>query len=118
MPPTPTPPSGAPSPASGGTVSFVHHPGDPWSADVRVVVGTQVRITLLPARGYRWTAVESVDPAIGAVTGHVEPDGTAVATVQTVRSGTVTLRATTSFTGDRFGPATWLWQLTVHIVTS
>jgi hypothetical protein len=94
----------------------VHHPGDPWSAEVCVEAGARLRITLRPARGYRWTAVQSADPAVGSVTSStVEPDGTAVATVDAVGQGSVILRATTAFAGDPHGPPTRLWQLTLRV---
>src|SRR5579859_2964079 len=123
MPTDQTPPEplqqGSTSPAGscpGGLVSFVHHPGDPWSADVCVAVGARLRITLRPARGYRWTVVKSTDPAVAAVTSSVvEPGGTATATVHAVGEGSVILRATTAFTGDPYGPPTRLWQLTLHV---
>lgn len=108
--------AGPAGPCPGGLVSFVHLPGDPWSAEVCVAVGARLRISLRPARGYRWTAVESTDPAVGAVTSSdVGPDGAATATVHAVGAGTVILRATTAFAGDPFGPPTRLWRLTVRV---
>jgi len=97
-------------------VRFVHHPGDPLSAHLSLSVGAQLKITLLAARGYRWTIVESTDPAAAAVTGSVtQPDGAAEATVQARGAGTVELSASTSFTADPFGPPTRLWRLTLRI---
>lgn len=100
----------------GGVVSFEHHPGDPWSAEICLVVGARLRITLMPARGYRWTVVESSDPAVGEVTSNaVQPDGAATASVNAAGPGQAILRATTTFAGDRFGPPTRLWQLTLQV---
>jgi hypothetical protein len=111
-----TPPAGPERPCPGGTVTFVHHPGDPWSAHLCLRAGARLELTLLAARGYRWTIVESSDPAAATVTGGViRPDGAAEATLQARRAGTVELTATTSFTGDPFGPPTRLWRLTLRI---
>jgi hypothetical protein len=97
-------------------VTFVHHPGDPWSAQQCLSAGAQLKITLLAARGYWWTIVASTDPAVAAVTSSaVLADGTTEATVRALTAGTAELSASTSFTGDPYGPPTRLWRLTLRI---
>ena len=96
---------------------FVHSPGDSWEAERSLSVGDVLHLRLIRSGGYRWSAVASSDPHIATVV--TEPsataDGNASATVSALQPGTATLTATTLHTGDRFGPPTRLWRMTLHI---
>ena len=94
---------------------FVHRPGDAWSAQRRLRVGSALRIELIPAGGYRWSDMESSDPQAADATGVVGADGVLRAEVSARRAGVVMPSATTSHTGDRFGPPTRIWRMTLEI---
>jgi hypothetical protein len=96
--------------------SFTHRPGDAWEAEAELRVGGTLALTLLPAGGYRWSTVESSDPASAVVSGPVDDGGATHATVTALRAGEVILSATTSHTGDRFGPPTRRWRMTLLVV--
>ena len=74
-----------------------------------------VPITLRESPGYAWSAVGSLSPHVVTVSrsGH---GATVTATARATRAGTAELRWTSQFTGDRFGPPTRLWRLTVTVV--
>jgi hypothetical protein len=105
-----------PDPISSGESSFVHRPGDAWEVEASVRAGGILAVELIPAGGYRWTAIESSDPATATASTEVGTDGVVTATVSAMRTGDVTLSATTSHTGDRFGPPTRIWRMTLHVV--
>ena len=103
-------------PASGGTMHYVHHPGDPWTATLRVARGTTLGIRLEPAAGYRWTTITCDEPELAQVTETgVDAAGTATATVTIGGGGTATLTAATSYVPDPYGPPTRLWRLAIII---
>jgi hypothetical protein len=103
--------------AAAGEASFVHRPGDPWSVRRRLRVGSSLEIELVPAGGYRWWSdVQSSDAQAAEVTGAVGEDGVLRAVVSAHRAAVVTLSATTSHTGDRFGPPTRIWRMALEIV--
>ena len=96
--------------------AFVHRPGDDLAVEVRIAAGGRLTLELHPAGGYAFSPIESSDPLVAEVTdGSVGEDGLARAEIACHRGGSVTLRATTWFTGDRFGPPTRLWQMTLNI---
>jgi len=73
-------------------------------------------VKLVPAGGYRWSTIEVSDVALADVSTDVDADGVARATVTALRTGEVILSATTLHTGDRFGPPTRRWRMTMRIV--
>ncbi|NUP47913.1 MAG: hypothetical protein HOW97_11465 [Catenulispora sp.] len=97
------------------TIDFVHEPGDPWTVTQTLPLGTVVRVELRPAGGYRWSGIEASEPGVLLVEGTVDDDGAAHFTITTVRTGQVVLAATTRFQGDRFGPPTRRWTMTVLV---
>ena len=97
-------------------LTVTYHPDQPLPDDLTVTVGTACEIVLHGTAAYGWTTVTSTDQGIVAVSG-TTLEGTATTTARALRPGTATLRATSAFTGDRFGPRTRLWQLRVHVVT-
>jgi hypothetical protein len=76
-----TPPAGPERPCPGGTVTFVHHPGDPWSAHLCLRAGARRELTRLAdpaspegghggADGDHLVHRRSVRPADSAVAAH------------------------------------------------
>lgn len=98
------------------TIDFVHEPGDPWSVTRTLPLGTVLRVELRPAGGYRWSGIEASEPGVLLVEGTVDEDGTARSTITALRTGQVVLAATTQFQGDRFGPPTRRWTMTVLVI--
>jgi hypothetical protein len=109
------PASGADQGTAAGQAPFVHRPEDPWSVQRRLRVGSSLEIELVPAGGYRWSDVQSSDAQAADVSGAVGEDGVLRAVVSARRAAVVTLSATTSHTGDRFGPPTRIWRMTLEI---
>jgi hypothetical protein len=102
-----------PSPQEGPT--FIHRPADAWEAELTVRVGQVLSVRLTPAGGYHWSLLEGSDAALIELSTDVDAAGVATATVRATAVGRVELRATTSHTGDRFGPPTRMWRMTLHI---
>lgn len=102
-----------PSPHEGPT--FIHRLADPWEAEFTVRIGEVLSVRLLPAGGYHWSLLEGSDDELIDLCTDVNAVGVATATVHAKAAGTVELRATTSHTGDRFGPPTRMWRMTLHI---
>jgi hypothetical protein len=104
------------APEAGEPRTFVHQPGDDLAVSLRIQTGGRLTLELRPAGGYAFSAIESSDPLVAEVTGGaVGDDGMARAEVVGRRGGSATLRAATWFTGDRFGPPTRLWQMTLDV---
>lgn len=76
--------------------------------------GGEVAVTLYGAPAYGWTPVEVTSGPLTVIDAGVD-EGTARAIVRATAPGEAELRSTSSFRGDRFGPQTRLWRLTVHI---
>jgi hypothetical protein len=98
--------------------AFVHRPGDPMDAERLLRPGDVLRVELHPAGGYRWSAVHSSDLNLAQPAGEVDAGGVARFTVRIQRPGSVVLTATTDHVGDRFGPPTRRWTLTLRIAPS
>jgi hypothetical protein len=96
--------------------AFVHRPGDSWDVRRRLRAGSCLEIELIPAGGYQWSEVQSSDAQAADVRYVVGEDGVLRAVVSAHRVARVTLSATTSHTGDRFGPPTRIWRMTLEIV--
>ncbi len=95
---------------------FVHEPGDAMEAEARLAVGGMLSIELRPAGGYRFSQIECSDPLVAEIVEiSAEDEPVAQAVIVGRRAGTVTLRATTWFTGDRFGPPTRLWRMSLYV---
>jgi hypothetical protein len=95
-------------------VEIIYRPGDPQSSRLQTRVGGEVAVTLHGSSAYGWTPVEVVSGPL-TVIGSGADEGTARAVVRATDPGEAELRSTSSFRGDRFGPQTRLWRLTVHI---
>lgn len=93
-----------------------HRSGDPLPDDLRLSVGDEIVIILHGSPAYGWTAVTTSDDHVVAV--HASSShGTTTAVAHALGVGTATLRSTATFSGDRFGPQTRLWQLRVHVTS-
>jgi len=97
-----------------GRVEIIYRPGDPQSSRIQMRVGDEVAVTLHGSSAYGWTSVEVVSGPLSVIDVGVD-EGTARAIVRATAPGEAELRSTSSFRGDRFGPQTRLWRLTVHI---
>ena len=107
---------GVPPGCRAGKVELSYRLDGPRPGGVCVVAGTELVITLEETRGYAWTAVESLHPAVVRVLRSSQgPKVTAMA--RAVAAGDAELRWTSSFTGDPYGPPTLLWRLTVTVVS-
>jgi len=99
-----------------GKVELSYRLDGPRPGSVCVRAGTELVVTLEETRGYAWTAVTSLRPAVVRVLrSGAGPKVTAVA--RAVAAGDAELRWTSSFTGDPHGPPTLLWQLTVTVAS-
>jgi len=99
---------------SSGRVEIVYRPGDPQSSRMQMRVGDEVAVTLQASAAYGWTPVEVASGPLTVIDAGAD-EGTARAIVRATAPGEAELRSTSSFRGDRFGPQTRLWRLTVHI---
>ncbi|MFE2474179.1 hypothetical protein [Streptomyces mirabilis] len=97
-----------------GRVTVVHRPGDPPIPPLQVQVGDEVVVRLHGSPGYGWTPVEVVTGPLEVLTAELA-EGNVRALVRANGPGEGELRSTSSFRGDRFGPQTRLWRLTVHV---
>lgn len=95
-------------------VEIVHRPGEAQSPPVQVRVGDEVAVTLHGSPAYGWTPVEVAAGSLTVIAAETA-EGTAQAVVRATGPGEAELRSTSSFRGDRFGPQTRLWRLTVHV---
>lgn len=77
-------------------------------------VGDEAAVTLHGSSAYGWTPVEVASGPLTVIDAGAD-EGTARATVRATGPGEAELRSASSFRGDRFGPQTRLWRLTVHI---
>jgi len=95
-------------------VEIIYRPGDLQSSRMQMRVGDEVAVTLHASAAYGWTPVEVVSGPLTVIDAGAD-EGTARATVRATAPGEAELRSTSSFRGDRFGPQTRLWRLTVYI---
>lgn len=114
---TPTPASSGSNPPGcvSGRAEISYQMGEPQPGQLCVRVGTELVITLHGPPGYKWTDVQSAEPAVVSVVTHATR-GTATATGRALAPGHSELRSTVSFTGDPFGPPTRLWRQTIRVV--
>lgn len=98
-----------------GRVELSYRLQDSRSGRVCVKAGAELVIKLQESPGHAWTAVESLSPHVVLVL-HSGRGASLTATARAVTPGEAELRWTSSFTGDRFGPPTLLWRLTVVVV--
>jgi hypothetical protein len=98
-----------------GRVELSYRLDGPTQGHVCVRAGAELIITLRQSPGYAWSAVASLSPHVVTMSrsGH---GATVTATARAKHAGKAELRWTSSFTGDRFGPPTLLWRLTVTVV--
>lgn len=98
-----------------GRVELSYRLQESRSGRICVKAGTELVIKLQESPGHAWTAVESLSPHVVRVL-HSGRGASLTATARAVTPGEAELRWTASFTGDRFGPPTLLWRLTVVVV--
>jgi hypothetical protein len=98
-----------------GRVELSYRLDGPKQGRVCVRAGAELIITLRESPGYAWSAVESMSPRVVTVS-RSSHGASATATARATHAGMAELRWTSQFTGDRFGPPTRLWRLTVTVV--
>ena len=108
-------------------VAAIYRIGDPLPGALTVSQGTEIAVTLIGTQGYGWTAVESLRPEVVGVStdagSETDTDDDAAgasdrvtqALAVALEAGRAELRSTASFRGDRFGPRTLLWRLTIDV---
>jgi hypothetical protein len=95
-------------------VRVEYRAGDPLSGGLRVRQGADIGVTLHGSPTYGWLPIVGAEGPLVMVSQSVS-EGTVEAVLRAQGSGEVELRSTSAFTGDRFGPQTRLWRLTVHV---
>lgn len=104
------------SPGGFATSTFVHRPGDAWTAEADLTVAAVLAVELHPAGGYRWSPIVSSESAVAEISGSVdEDDGVARFTIVAKAAGSAELSATTEHFGDRFGPPTRRWVMRLRV---
>ncbi|MFI6685715.1 hypothetical protein [Streptomyces sp. NPDC050485] len=95
-------------------VHVTYHPGDPRSTELSVRVGDEIVLALHGTVGYAWAPVTGAEGPLVLVSAESR-EGVIRATVRARGEGEAELRSTSSFRGDRFGPQTLLWRLSVRV---
>lgn len=110
-------PSSSPA-CTSGPVELSFHVGEPTAAQVCVHVGAKVGVTWFGAPGYAWSPIASSDTGIVSVSSRTTDGGPAAgsALAQATAPGVAELSTTASFTGDKSGPPTVRWTVTVRVV--
>jgi hypothetical protein len=96
--------------------TFVHHPGDAWTAEADLNVAEGLVLELHPAGGYRWSPITSSDETVATASGDVDGAGVARYTIVGMAVGVAELSASTQHTGDRYGPQTRRWTMRLHVL--